>query len=335
MEPTERLINLIAFLLDCGQPVTATHLRETVSGYGSDQSDEAFQRMFERDKQELRELGIPLVVTEDDGGEAAYTIDRAAYYLPPIHVDYDEALALRLASTLLSSDPGYPLGQEIRAALSKLACDCVPPESNLPAMTVRVAPEAQDESIASNLAALRDAVEKRKAASFEYRSIRSGQTAERCIEPYGLFNSNGHWYVVGHCRASDAVRTFRLSRIRGPVAVNHRLPQQPDFSVPPDFHLTEHIRESWEFGDKDFEALVRFDRSLASWAIRALPGRERPAASDDGSVVITLRCRDEERLLKWVMSFGRGAEILSPASLRAAALERLTAVLDLYRGAAS
>lgn len=330
MQPTERLLNLIAFLLDAPLPVTAEEIRDTVAGYDPDQSHDAFQRMFERDKDDLRELGIPLIADENDLGEAAYAIDRHAYYLPPIDIEFEEAVALRLATTLLASDPGYPLGEEIRSALAKLACDCDPPGLERSNLMVRLAPEALDERQSANLAALREAVERRKTAGFDYYSISSDTRAERTIEPYGLFNAGGHWYVVGRCRDAESVRTFRLSRIRGGVSVNSKRPKEPDYEIPAGLELNTYMREPWEIGERAFDAVIRFEPQLAAWARRALPRAVSMEESDGGGLQVLLHCADEERLLRWVLSFGLSATIVEPAALRKMAAERLADTLAIY-----
>ena len=94
---TERLLNLVICLLATRRPLTAEQIRQAVPGYDRD-SDEAFQRMFERDKNELRELGIPIRVERDWEGELGYRIERQAYELPEIKLEPDEAAVLGLAA---------------------------------------------------------------------------------------------------------------------------------------------------------------------------------------------------------------------------------------------
>jgi len=322
MEPVERLVNLIAFLLDSKVPPTAQQIRESVGGYDPAQSDEAFERMFERDKDELRELGIPLEVEENDYGEAAYRIDKAAYYLPPIELEFEEALALRLAAALLSSDPAYPFGEEIRAALLKLASDAPAPADPDPSLFVRLSGSDFDEEQRSNLELLRQALQSRTRAEFDYYSISSDRTSRRSLDPYGLFNKGGNWYVVGLCRDKREVRTFRLSRIKGAVSARASRRNQPDFSVPEDFSVREFSREIWQMGDGEVEASVRFSPALAGWAkmrFDSAPIFEE----DDGSVTVGLRCRDDASFVRWILSLGTNATVLSPAGLRSLLRRRL------------
>ncbi|MGH2687534.1 MAG: helix-turn-helix transcriptional regulator, partial [Actinomycetota bacterium] len=102
MRKAERLLNLVAMLLETSRPVTAQQIRETIPGY--DQGNwETFKRMFERDKDELREMGIPLELVATDAWEVeeGYRIPKDRYYLPELRLEEDEMAALVLAAGLV------------------------------------------------------------------------------------------------------------------------------------------------------------------------------------------------------------------------------------------
>ncbi|MFD0889930.1 helix-turn-helix transcriptional regulator, partial [Streptosporangium algeriense] len=95
---TERLLNLVICLLATRRPLSAEHIRQAVPGYDA-ANDEAFQRMFERDKNELREIGIPIEVQKDPWEEdPGYRIVRESYELPEITLEPDEAAVVGLAA---------------------------------------------------------------------------------------------------------------------------------------------------------------------------------------------------------------------------------------------
>ncbi len=316
MDAAERLIDLIAFLLDSRVPVTVQEIRDEVAGYDKEQSEEAFSRMFERDKDELREIGVPLLVEENEQGEAAYSVDRTAYELPPIDLSYEEALALRIAATVLASDPAYPFAAEIRSALSKLATDTpLPPEAG-PALVVRLS-GGFDATEKSNLETLRRAIEARKR-----------------VEPYGLFNNEGRWYLAGLCSSAADVRTFRLSRIRGDVSVNRLRPRTPDYAVPEDFSLDSLVKQPYEMGDESIDVEIEFERELGPWALAHLAGLPLEERSG-GRVKAKLEVRDEEAFVRWALSFGTNLTVLGPEWIRARMLERLHEIEALYGGEAS
>src|SRR6185295_1471465 len=98
-------MNLVIALLSTRNFITADRIRKTVYGYGDSPSDEAFSRMFERDKNELRDLGIPLEtgrVSSMDPTEG-YRINQDAYALPPVELTADEAAAVAVATQLWES----------------------------------------------------------------------------------------------------------------------------------------------------------------------------------------------------------------------------------------
>ena len=98
---TERLLNLVICLLSTRRPLTKAQIRQAVPQYAENTSTEAFERMFERDKDELRDLGIPLVTSFEDPlfeDEVGYRVDREAYALPEVSFEPDELAVLGLAS---------------------------------------------------------------------------------------------------------------------------------------------------------------------------------------------------------------------------------------------
>src|SRR5688500_16511119 len=111
----ERLINLIAALLDGRRPLTASEIRERIAGYDS-QSAEAFRRTFERDKAELRDMGIPIETVKDEDDNDAYVIPADKYYMPELDLQPDEIAALKLAA-----DAILGVGEQAGSGLKKLS----------------------------------------------------------------------------------------------------------------------------------------------------------------------------------------------------------------------
>ncbi|MEP6852733.1 MAG: WYL domain-containing protein [bacterium] len=211
----ERMVNLVLCLLSTRQFLTAEQVRRSVPGYEPDDStnraDEAFKRMFERDKAELRDLGIPLETgrTSMFDVEDGYRIARRDYELPEIEFDPAEAAAIGLASRLWQS---ATLGSAARTALLKLRAGGVDVDD-------RAAPGAVPHIDAGEpgLAALLDAVQTRRAVRFDYRKSGSDVATTRTVEPWGVLSWHGRWYFVGLDRERQAARAFRLSRIDGAV----------------------------------------------------------------------------------------------------------------------
>ncbi len=213
---TERLLNLVICLLYTRQPLSKSRIHELVPQYQVGSPD-AFDRMFERDKDELRDLGIPLRTEPVDpffDDEPGYRIDRREYALPEIAFEPDELAVLGLASRAWSQ---ASLAGPAARALRKLeAAGVVRDEASILDIEPRVrTPEPSFEAV-------RRAVMARQPVRFTYRTGNSAQTAERHVQPWGLAAWHGRWYLTGHDTDRQAPRVFRLSRIEGTVASDGR-----------------------------------------------------------------------------------------------------------------
>ena len=222
MRKVERLVNLIALLLDTRRPLTLDQVAELVPGY--DASGESLRRMFERDKEELRGLGVPVERAPIDawGSEEGYFIDPEAYGMPELDLAPDERAALALAARAWSGATRDPAAV---AGLAKLDLD----------------PGAGPEALRANLygaspllAVLLEAVSGRKRVVFSYRPP-GRDAAERRLDPYALVNRRGTWYVVGHDGDREALRSFRVSRIASDIRKVRPTSRGPDFEIPAGF----------------------------------------------------------------------------------------------------
>ncbi|HEU5001347.1 MAG TPA: WYL domain-containing protein [Actinomycetota bacterium] len=321
----ERLLNLIVCLLEAEQPVTAQRLQDTIPGY-TDQTEEAFRRMFERDKEALREVGIPLdrapVIVEGEPGEG-YRIPKERYYLPDLELSPEEVAALWLAAGLVRlQDPA-----DARVALLKLAGD-LPPDLD----RTRLSWLSADLGLqVPGLARAFEAVADRRRVSFPYPG-RAGP-AVRTIEPYGLVHRKGAWYLVGHDLDRGARRSFRLDRIAGEIRFPIGAAGRPDFAAPEGFRpeealeLPPFVGRAAPPGDAGegatTEATVAFDPSTAWWVERTHPWLRLESDGAGGRATARVPVVEESGFLSWVLSLGEGVELLGPAPLRAALRARL------------
>jgi len=303
-DPVERLVNLAFYLAHAREPVSAERIRVDVSGYPADQDTETFLRMFERDKDALRESGFAIIV--DD--EGAYSVDPAATFAAEIELSAEEAAAVRAAGTALLDDPSFPLKDSLRLALAKIASAIE--SSNVPS-AARLAdedPVRQGESVA----ALVGAAEHRKRVSFSYTNSH-GISAPHEIEPYGLFLHDGRWYAVGRDVAKNEVRTYTVARMSD-IEVNGAKPKSADFERPADFDVAAYVRLAFQYGPSadEFEAAVRFEPS-ATWRAKSIAsagGTTERAA--DGSVLWRVSARDRNRLSRFVIENGPGLSLIEP-----------------------
>src|SRR5439155_26962227 len=206
---TERLLGLVVCLLSSQRYLTATQIRAAVPGYPA--SFDAFKRMFERDKEELRELGIPLDMGSNGplDEELGYRIPRQRYVLPDIKLEPDEAAVLALAARVWQR---AELAGAAAGALLKLRAAGVEPEETREPGS---GPRLQTGEAA--FGRLWEAVRDGRPVAFRYWAAGRSEAQRRELEPWGVVNRRGRSYVAGHDRARQAVRVFRLSRIEGRV----------------------------------------------------------------------------------------------------------------------
>ncbi|MEU4534716.1 WYL domain-containing protein [Streptosporangium sp. NPDC023825] len=312
---TERLLNLVICLLATRRPLSAEHIRQAVPGYDAD-NDEAFQRMFERDKNELREIGIPIEVHKDPWEEdPGYRIVRSAYELPEITLEPDEAAVVGLAAQVWQR---ASLAEAASGALLKLRAGGVQTDEAHGvlggALELRV--DTQDPSFP----ALWEAVRDRRAVRFAYRAAASQNVLTRTVEPWGVVSRRGRWYMVGHDRDRDAPRVFRLSRISGTVTTVGR----PGAVVVPE---GVDIKSMVGFSDaavRERTALIRVRRDTCQ-GLRQVAKEVRPAG--DGWDELDVDFTDAGRLAGWIVGFADDAEVVGPPDARDAVICRLKGAL--------
>ena len=269
----ERLVNLVLCLLSTRQFLPAEKIRATVPGYADAATDEAFFRMFERDKTELRELGVPLETGRNSGFDTAdgYRIARHDYELGEIDLEPDEAAAVALAARLW--DTPELAGAAHGAVLKLRAAGVEVDETGGPV-------QARVRAVEPAFGPLLAAVQAGQVVTFPHR--RGGPTGEvsrRTVEPWGVVSARGRWYLVGHDRDRADVRSFRLSRIAGPVTT---LGPPEAVQVPPGVDLLAVVDRGVgaTAGDRDGPAVGRGrsgERPAPAGPAGAARGRRRRA----------------------------------------------------------
>jgi predicted DNA-binding transcriptional regulator YafY len=304
-----RQLSLVAFLMAERRPLTARDIKSTVEGY-SEMSDEAFARRFYSDRSELIGLGVPLHSQRDEfTGEELYTLRSDQYFLPQLDLKDDELAALQTALYLLEGKFAY--SEPLRLALQNLALGRRSPLEQPPENAMRVELRDPDYSaeMSGRLTKLENAISKQRTAKFPYLALRSERTQERTVDPYVLLHEEGSWYVVGRDHDRKAMRTFRVSRIRGDIRFATR--RERDFRPPEDFDPNEYRgRQPWQWGGPAGEAEIELDRDLAWWAERALG-----ASGHVEGRVFTTWYADLEVLAGWVLKQTGRARPLSPPEL--------------------
>jgi proteasome accessory factor B len=306
MDKLERLLNLITALLETSRPLSADELRTRVPGYPDNKA--SFRRAFERDKDDLREMGVPLILAPVEGVDPpvdGYRIDRSRYYLRDPGFEPDELAALHLAATAVRVD-----GVEGADALWKLG-GVVESEGEEPALDGALASLPTDPSLPT----LYQACAERRTATFRYHD------EVRTVEPQRVGYQRGHWYLTGWDRSRDAERNFRLDRISGAVTVGPPRAFEPRRGTPvlPD--------EPWRLGEGDeVTARLLVDADHAAWAARQLGDDVTVEHRADGSAVFDIAVTNWPAFRSFVLTFLDHAELLAPPELRAQMIEWLREV---------
>ena len=312
---TERLLNLVLCLLYTRRPLPKSRLRDMVPQYAQAASDEAFDRMFERDKDELRELGIPLVTEELNGiwdDEPGYRIHERDYALPDLAFEPDELAVLGLAArTWAQASLAGPAAEAIR----KLKAAGIERDED---SLVGIEPRLR--TTEPSFDAIRRAVVAQQTVTFDYRRP-DGEVASRRVQPWGMASWHGRWYLTGHDEGRLAERVFRLSRIVGEVVPDHKA---PSYAVPPGHDATASVRRSTSGRPQPEPAVLRVRDGQGHTLRRRAQSVEEV---DQFWSRVSVEYGDVESLADEVV--GHGADVVAeqPAELVHAVVRRLEGAL--------
>ncbi|MGH8900858.1 MAG: helix-turn-helix transcriptional regulator [Egibacteraceae bacterium] len=304
----ERLINLVIALRETRRPLSAAEIRARVAGYGQP-DPEAFRRMFERDKADLREMGVPVETVPlgrfDD--RLGYRIDPLRYDLPELRLEPAELAALVIAvqATGLADEAGTGL---LKLAVDAGDLDAARPHGEVP---VEVALDAPYRAV------LMEAQLVRHVVRFAYAPPGRAPT-RRTVDPHALVHRRGRWYLVGQDHDRGARRAFRLDRIAGTV----KLVGEPGAFEPPagDISVDDVVPPPPEGAPENAEVLAAAD---IAWLV-ARRARGGGVEERSGWTTFTVPVGDPEQFVGWVLGFGPDLEVRSPPELRAEVVKRLT-----------
>jgi len=315
---TERLLGLVVCLLSTRRYLTADQIRQAVPGYP--EQDDLFKRMFERDKEDLRDLGVPLETGlnhpfDDDPG---YRIRQQAYELPELRLEADEAAVLGLAARVWQR---AELAGAAAGALLKLRAAGMEAGDERP-VPVGIEPRLGTPEPA--FGPLWEAVRDRRPVAFSYRAAGRSEPQRRELEPWGVVNRHGRWYVAGWDRGRDDTRVFRLSRIAGTVKF---CGPAGSVTVPEGADVRELVRDWDSAPAREHTAVLRVRSGggvgLRQHAVSVGPDETGPPGWD----LVTTRFADVGSFADYAASFGPDAVVLDPPDLREAVIARLKGVL--------
>ena len=305
MPVVERLVNLTVALLETRRPLTFEELRRR-TGYYPQRDAASARRMFERDKEALRAMGVPIETRQDFGmDDPGYLIDRRAYELRDVDLDAEEVAALALAVDMLGPEDGA-------LALAKVAARAPDPVP-LDAPATRVGIPVTD------VDRFAPAIVERRRVRFGYRTA-DGRSGQRTVEAYGVVRRRRAWYLVGRDVDRDALRGFRFDRMLDDVEL---LDPPGAFEAPSGIDLTAVVS-----GPEVPLVEVLIDAAPEGvWTVAARGGTE-VERGEDGTHRMRVEGVDPVRDRAWLLGMAPEAAVRSPSELRddlARALERVAA----------
>ncbi|WP_159498830.1 YafY family protein [Microbacterium sp. 18062] len=319
--PEERLVNLVVALLATEQGLTKETILSSVSGYREQSeagaSKDALEKMFERDKENLRGLGVPIETIgdhadPDDLREARYRVPTAEYALPvDIEFTAAEIALLNLAGSVWSESS---MSEQARSGLRKIRALGNPVDERIIGYAPRIS--VRDHAFAP----LQRAIEQARTVTFPYLKPGERSARLRRVRPLALVEYEARWHVLGVDVATDAERTYLLSRITDAVVITRE-------GFDP-----ESRRGAGERALRGLRELADSQTAL----VEVHPGTEAALRLGRRATPATQGLRvpyvDAHVLADELASYGPEARVVEPPHLRDLVIERLRAVHERHGG---
>ena len=304
-QKTERLINLTLALLSSKRYLTKSEIFNNVAGYSG--SPETMERMFERDKDELRNLGIRIEVRaldplfEDDQG---YLIDSDTFQINPNDFSQEEIFLLTMAANLWH---GSALQKDSKAALLKIQS-----LDGLVATNTVASPVIEDNEDSKKLLLIFDAVERFITLEFEYKGT------IRQVKPYGIYTRRGFWYLAA--QENDLVKSFKVVRIGQTIRATSKA---QGFAKPSEFKLSAFLEDINAPTTSKAEVRIRKNQALA------LRKRHKVEEVDSEWDKLFIDYIFEEDLIESLLWYGSNLVVISPTSIRDQIIDRAKGLMNV------
>jgi len=309
---TERLLDLIAYLLNSSEPVS---WREIKNHFPEDYArgiEESNQRKFERDKAELISLGIPIdYKSGPEVSKDGYAIREDKLFLREIEFNPTESSLLMLSADAVRDNLNFPYQPQLKSALYKIisVSQVTPPPRELKISFPKGGTTGKWPNLVHQI---REALERKKSIEIEYYAFSTRETTRRKVDPYGLILRRGNWTLVGWDHLRQGLRCFVLARM-SEVIVNRRRPGRPDYTIPSDFSLKPYQNQQpWELA---IHEPVRVSVEISGHRLpELLPQLTRavPAGGNRFDIEVTHR----SGFVSWILELKTDARVLAPAEMR-------------------
>jgi len=305
---TERLINLTLALLATKRYLKKSEILANVFGYEGTQ--EAKERMFERDKDDLRSLGIEIEVGDLDPffeDEPGYKIPQKTYELNVPNLTGRELALISIAANVWNDSVLAPNAQ---SGIRKLQSLGIPAS-----LDFEFRMKYRFENPTLLLEQLARAIEQKSRITFDYDS---SSLKKRHLEPYRIVFWNGYWYLIGMDLDRSAVRLFKLSRFLGELALSKK---KNEFEVPRDFEVANHLPKADPEIVKSAKIRIRKDAAIL------LRNRGKLISEEDDFGIYEIAFENQDSFLRELIWHGVNVQIVEPLELGSALIGLLDGVL--------
>lgn len=291
------------------------------------------QKTIRRDLEMFQSVGFPLQEVVGERGVKKWHLDDSHFH-PGLSFTFDEAIALYLARRLLEPLAGTIFWEaaqrafrKIRASLGRDALNYMERFSDMFHQTmVGVSDYSRKADIIDQLMI---GIEDCRAVFVTYQSLKATEPVTYDIYPYGFTYHRGSLYLIGRAPHHDEIRHWKIDRMDdAEVTPVH-------FNRPQDFDLQSHLANSFGVyhGNDDLHVRVRFHRQAARYVQESRwHASQKLTEQPDGSLIAEFDLSDGEEIKRWILSFGKRAEVLEPESLRQEILRELMALCATYDG---
>jgi proteasome accessory factor C len=324
---TEKLIrqlSLISYLMAERRPVTALEIRRDVEGY-SGMNEDAFARRFYADRSELESLRIQLTVERPADGAAEqenYSLRPENFHLPAIAFTEEELAALQTSLSLLDGEFAY--AEPLRLALQQITWGRPSPlrAPEQRSVALGITASAGGHELSARLAKVETAIFRNKTILFEYYTMERDEVGPRKVDPYHLLFQGGQFYLLGYSHEREAIRVFRLTRIRGKVS--YATKAEHDFRSPADFDPRAYAnRADWQLGEEQGVAEILISERIA-WQVERHFGRYGEIEdAGNGEKLFRTGYSNPRGVISWLLGLGVNARLQGPEELSKELTRRL------------
>jgi predicted DNA-binding transcriptional regulator YafY len=275
----------------------------------------------------LNKANIPVYTKK--GRYGGFYIDEE-FYMKPSKLSEDEIQSLLMAAQILTQENGFEYEKDLQSAVSKIKSLCINDNSELKTLKdngdFKISEIGCLEDLEDKISKINYSMNRGRSLSINYFSINKNSLTVKKIDPYNLIFKSGAWYVIGYCHMKEQVETFKVSRIKG-VKITEEIYMRPHT-----FDLKEYMDNHWGlFMGEKTKVTVKFDKNLnklissSKWHIN-----EEIESLEDGSILFSVYVDETDDIKKWIIGFGKHAEIIEPKQLREEIKQEIKEMIKIY-----